>query len=64
MAERPIEGTGPFAISLEGLEKSVYQPLGEKSKKNIFITFFPLLFIHLFLVSDVLITMPVTNLEF
>lgn len=34
MAERPIEGTGPFAISLEGLEKSVYQPLGEKSKKN------------------------------
>ena len=27
MAGRPIEGAGLFAIILEGLEKSVYQPL-------------------------------------
>lgn len=34
MVGTPVEGTGLFAITLEGLEKSVNQPFNEEEKKG------------------------------
>lgn len=40
--EMPIEGTGLFAITLEGLGKSVNQPFSEEGKKR-YTFFIPLI---------------------